>query len=447
MTAIGPFDDTIFALSSGGLPSGVAVVRLSGPAVRATLEALAGCVPPARRAALATFRDAAGLPLDSGLCLFFPGPASATGEDCGELHLHGSRAVVAAVLETLSGRPGLRGAEPGEFTRRAFVNGKIDLTGAEALADLVAAETEAQRRFALANAQGGHRALYEGWRQRLLSARALIEAELDFADEADVPGSVSDTVWADVAALRTEIAGHAAGYRRAEIIREGYRVVILGPPNAGKSSLLNALARRDVAIVTDEPGTTRDVLEVTLDLDGVKVIVADTAGLRAAAGRVEALGIARALERAGTADLIVALHDATAGESAGLSLPPGFAGAVLRVANKLDRMAEDAVPAGTDVAVSVLTGRGLDALVARIGSLAREAAGQVGEIAPFRRRHVALLEEAQAHLGAATEDETLALELRAEELRLASAALAGIVGAIGTEDLLDSIFRDFCIGK
>jgi len=233
--------DTIFALSSGALPSGIAVVRLSGPATRTVIRKMAGTLPPPRQAQLRDIKSGEGNLLDRGLVLFFPGPASFTGEDCGELHLHGGRAVVTAVLEALGAFPGLRMAEAGEFTRRAFLNGKIDLPGAEALSDLIAAETEAQRRFALANTTEAHRKLYDKWRQQLIRARALIEAELDFADESDVPGSVADTVWPEVAALRDVITAHAATYRDAEIIRDGFQVVIIGAPNAGKSTLLNAL--------------------------------------------------------------------------------------------------------------------------------------------------------------------------------------------------------------
>ena len=270
MSGQSPFRDTIFALSSGGLPSGVAVVRLSGPHVCAALEAIAGRVPPARVATLCRLRDSDGGKIDRGLVLFFAGPASFTGEDCGELHVHGGRAVVATLLRRLGGLPGLRQSEAGEFTRRAFLNGKIDLTGVEGLADLLAAETEAQRRLAVENAEGGQRTLYAGWRSRLVHARAMIEAELDFADEADVDGPVSEHIWKDLGELSGEIAQHCAGFSAAEIVREGFRVALMGAPNAGKSSLLNALARREVAIVTDVPGTTRDPIEIALDLRGGK---------------------------------------------------------------------------------------------------------------------------------------------------------------------------------
>ncbi|HVZ15163.1 MAG TPA: tRNA uridine-5-carboxymethylaminomethyl(34) synthesis GTPase MnmE, partial [Bauldia sp.] len=252
--------DTIYALSSGPPPSGVAIIRISGPRVRFGLETLIDSIPEPRRASLASVR-AAGELIDRGLVLFFPGPGSFTGEDVAELHVHGGRAVVAAVLRALSVLPGFRPAEPGEFTRRAFQNDRLDLTQVEGLADLIAAETEAQRRQALRQADGGLSRLYEGWRDRLIRARALIEAELDFPDEEDVPGSVSAEAWEIAAGLEEEIVNHLAD-RRGERLRDGVEVVILGAPNAGKSSLLNAIARRDVAIVTSEPGTTRDMIEV-----------------------------------------------------------------------------------------------------------------------------------------------------------------------------------------
>ena len=243
------------------------------------LETIANKVPEPRLAAYAVFRDGSGQPLDRGLLLFFPGPASFTGEDCAEFHIHGSRAVAAALIGALVSIPGLRVAEPGEFTRRAFLNGKVDLLQAEALADLVSAETEAQRRLAVYNSEGAQSDLYQDWRRQIIHARAMIEAELDFAEEADIPGSISDIVWDDLARLSVAMRAHISGYRAAEIIRDGFDVVIIGAPNAGKSSLLNALARRDVALVSDEPGTTRDLVEVELDIGGMKIRITDTAGM------------------------------------------------------------------------------------------------------------------------------------------------------------------------
>lgn len=419
------------------------MVRLSGEGTRHAIEEMTGTLPVARKAELRGIRNRDGLLLDRGLVLFFPGPNSFTGEDCAELHLHGGRAVVQAVLEALAGFEGFRLAEAGEFTRRAFLNGKFDLTEAEALSDLIAAETEAQRRFALANAETRHRALYDGWRQTLIQARAMIEAELDFSDEEDVPGSVAAQVWQDITALHQSLQKHAAGYRNAEIIREGYRVVILGAPNAGKSSLLNTLAQRDIAIVTDEPGTTRDALETALDIDGAKVILTDTAGIRDNPGRVEALGIERAISRAKDADLILALEDMSSDETVDAPTDVPF----LRVGNKADLPAENQNRREYDFQISVKTGAGIDALLAELRRRVGEATQDAAEILPFRQRHVQLIEEASRHAKTAIVSDDTPLELRAEELRLSANALGRISGTIDVEDLLDTIFSQFCIGK
>ncbi|TSE05899.1 tRNA uridine-5-carboxymethylaminomethyl(34) synthesis GTPase MnmE [Mesorhizobium intechi] len=439
--------DSIVALSSGRLPAGVAVLRISGPRTRFVVETIAGGMVKDRRAVLRKFRAPDGTVLDSGLVIFFPGPASFTGEDVAEFHVHGGRAVVARMLEIFSGFEGVRHAEPGEFTRRAFLNGKVDLVETEALADLVNAETEAQRRFAVQNAEGAQSELYLSWRRRLIHARAMIEAEIDFADEEDVPGSVSDTVWSDVRAMIGEIERHVAGFHAAEIIRDGFEVVILGAPNAGKSSLFNALARRDAAIVTDEPGTTRDLLEVTLDLGGLRVRLTDTAGLRDAPGKVEAIGIEKARAKADRADLLVLLEDIAAPGNIGPI--PGTA-RLLRVGTKLDLV--DGQEAGDaagkyDFVISVVNGIGVEAVLAEIGRRAAEAAGDVGDVLPSRLRHVELLGEANRHLLRATAEGAAGQELRAEELRLAADRLGRIVGAIDVEDMLDVIFSQFCIGK
>ena len=439
--------DSIVALSSGRLPAGVAVLRISGPQTRFVVETIAGGMVKDRAAVLRRFRAPDGTVLDSGLVIFFPGPASFTGEDVAEFHVHGGRAVVARMLEIIASFDGVRLAEPGEFTRRAFLNGKVDLVETEALADLVNAETEAQRRFAVQNAEGVQSELYLSWRRRLVHARAMIEAEIDFADEDDVPGSVSDTVWSEVRAMIGEIDHHIAGFHAAEIIRDGFEVVILGAPNAGKSSLFNALARRDAAIVTDEPGTTRDLLEVTLDLGGLRVRLTDTAGLRDAPGKVEAIGIEKARAKADRADLLLLLEDIL---SPGDVRPlPGKA-PLLRVGTKLDLLDEQAAgdAAGRyDFVISVMNGTGVEALLAEIGRCAADAAGDVGDILPSRLRHVELLGEANRHLLRAIDEHTGGQELRAEELRLAADRLGRIVGAIDVEDMLDVIFSQFCIGK
>ncbi|WP_136621619.1 MULTISPECIES: tRNA uridine-5-carboxymethylaminomethyl(34) synthesis GTPase MnmE [Mesorhizobium] len=439
--------DSIVALSSGRLPAGVAVIRISGPQTRFVVETIAGGMVKDRVAVLRKLRAPDGTVLDNGLVLFFPSPTSFTGEDVAEFHVHGGRAVVARMLETIGGFDGVRHAEPGEFTRRAFLNGKIDLVETEALADLVNAETEAQRRFAVQNAEGVQSELYLGWRRRLLHARAMIEAEIDFADEDDVPGSVSDTVWSDVRTMIGEIDRHIAGFRAAEIIRDGFEVVILGAPNAGKSSLFNALARRDAAIVTDEPGTTRDLLEVTLDLHGLRVRMIDTAGLRDAPGKVEAIGIEKARAKAHGADLLLLLQDLASPRDVG-SLPTEAP--TLRVGTKLDlleRHAASDAAGDYDFVISVKDGTGVDELLAEIGRRAAEAAGNAGDVLPSRLRHVELLGETNRHLLRATDGRTVGQELRAEELRLAADRLGRIVGAIDVEDMLDVIFSQFCIGK
>ena len=432
---------TIFALSSGSLPSGVAVVRISGARAAGAVDALCGALPRPRRLSLRQLLAEDGGVIDRGLVAFFPAPDSFTGEDCAEFHVHGGRAVVAALLARLGGLPDLRQAEAGEFTRRAFLNGRLDLTAAEALSDLVAAETEAQRRLAAVNADGRQRALYAGWRSRLLHARAMIEAELDFSDEGDVPGSVAAAVWADVAALRAGMESHLAGFRAAEIVREGFRVAIAGAPNVGKSSLLNYLAGRDVAIVSAEPGTTRDVLEVALDLGGVKVILADTAGLREEAGPVEAMGIERARGAAASADLVLLLEDMTDPRRVDV---PGDA-PMLRIGTKLD-LAHGAAKR-YDCEISTVSGAGIGSLLSEIGARAgaQAEAAEAGPV-PTRQRHVDLLESAIAGLSEAL-DATRELELRGEGLRTAADDVGRVSGAIDAEEILGAIFSTFCIGK
>ncbi|RWG58640.1 MAG: tRNA uridine-5-carboxymethylaminomethyl(34) synthesis GTPase MnmE [Mesorhizobium sp.] len=432
--------ESIVALSSGRLPAGIAVIRISGPKTRFVLETIAGGGIKGRFATLRKLMASDGSVIDHGLVVFFPGPSSFTGEDVGEFHVHGSRAVAAKMLETLTGFAGVRHAQPGEFTRRAFLNGKLDLVETEALADLVNAETEAQRRFAVRNAEGAQSELYSGWRRRLIHARAMIEAEIDFADEEDVPGSVSKAVWTDVAAMADEIERHIQGFKSAEIIRDGFEVVILGAPNAGKSSLFNALAQREAAIVTDEPGTTRDLLEVVLDLHGMRVRVVDTAGLREAAGKVETIGIERARAKAGGADLVLLLEDMVDPQPVG-AVPTGVP--LLRIGTKTDLMG--ARRGAYDVAISSKEGTGISELLDEIAGRAAAAVGGAGEILPSRLRHIELLEEAKDFLSAALSGQSL--ELRAEELRVATDRLGRIIGAVDVEDMLDVIFSQFCIGK
>ena len=435
--------ETIVALSSGRLPAGVAVIRISGPRTRFAFETICGSLAIPRQAAFRTFRSAKGEILDRGLALFFAAPHSFTGEDTAEFQVHGGRAVVAALLRELTGMEGIRHAEAGEFTRRAFLNGKLDLVQTEALADLIEADTEAQRRFAQRNADGAQSALYEGWRQRLIHARAMIEAEIDFADEGDVPGSVAATVWADMAALAGEIAAHIKGFSAAEMIREGFRLAILGAPNAGKSSLFNYLAQREAAIVTDEPGTTRDVLEVVLDIDGIKVVIADTAGLREAAGKIEAIGIEKAKAQGRGADLALILEDLAAPREMDIGW---LATDRILVGTKLDLVEGEQAQGPHEFRISTRTGDGIENLLDEIRRRVQKRMDMEGDVLPSRLRHVELLEDTLDHLSAAL-DIANPLELRAEDLRLAADRLGRIIGAVDVEDLLDVIFSQFCIGK
>lgn len=431
--------DTIYALSSGALPSGVAVVRLSGTGSFDACARIAGKVPERRRASVLTLRNGDGAPIDTALVLAFQGPYSFTGEDSIEFHLHGGRAVVRAMLDRLAMMPGLRHAEAGEFTRRAFENGKLDLVEAEGLSDMIAAETEMQRRLAMEQASGGLSALYESWAQGLTHARAMIEAELDFSDEEDIPGSVSATIWTSVARIASDIETHLAGSRAGEIIRDGYRVVIAGPPNAGKSSLLNALARREVAIVTDIAGTTRDVLEVHLDLGGYAVRLCDTAGLRESDDIVEAEGVRRARALLDKADLVLSLADIHSGMK-----PEAFDGDCLRIGTKADH--GETAP-GFDHLISSKTGVGIDRLVDAVRQKLKNRLTGASLSLPVRDRQVSYLREAHAHIEAALAMRDHSPEIPAESLRAAAVSLGRITGRVDVEDLLDVIFSSFCVGK
>lgn len=440
---------TIYALASGGVPSGVAVIRISGPECRFVLETMVGGHVPPRVAVLRSIRDRSGSTIDRGLVLWFPGPGSFTGEDTIEFQAHGSRAVIRALSATLSSFAGVHPAEAGEFTRRAFTTGRIDLTEAEGLADLIGAETEVQRRQALAQSEGTLRRLYEGWRADLIRARAMIEADLDFADEDDIPGSVIDEAITTVNGLLDAIGRHLGESDRGERIRSGLQVVILGPPNAGKSSLLNALARREVAIVTEEAGTTRDTIEVHLDVRGHPITVVDTAGLRETEGVVEREGIRRALERGRSADLVLWAQAPDLVESGGV---PEVDCPIWRVDGKGDLGAvEDrrgAALARVDrrFGVSTLNGRGLDDLVDALGAFAAERMASNGVAVPTRERHRAGLEAAVEALEGAIRLRNDP-EIAADFLRRAGDHLGRITGRIDVEDLLDTIFGSFCIGK
>ncbi len=442
---------TIYALSSAPGRAGVAVVRVSGPQAGDAVIALCGDLPKHRFASLRKLRNAEGVPIDEALVLWFEKPNSFTGEDVAELHIHGGRAVLAALFEALAKVPGLRLAEPGEFSRRAFENGRLDLTEAEGLGDLINAETEAQRRQALRQMQGGLSDLYEGWRARLTHALAHLEADIDFADE-DLPEGVAAEVRPQVARLREEIAGHLADNRRGERLRDGLMVAILGAPNVGKSSLLNALARREAAIVSDLPGTTRDVIEVHLDLGGYPVILADTAGLRDTADMVENEGVRRALKRAEAADLKLVVLDATRDV-----VPPETLQLIDRdaivIANKIDAgsIPENYTINGRPVLpVSVRSREGMDALLAALEQEVTARIGLTGSAGITRARHREALTDCVAALDrflAGNGRNNQAPELAAEDVRLAARSLGRITGRIDVEDLLDVIFRDFCIGK
>lgn len=440
--------DTIYALATAPGRSGVAVVRISGPEAGSALAALTGRPLPApRRAVLTKLRDPrTGDALDDALVLRFTAPASFTGEDVVELHLHGGRAVVTGVIEALAILPGLRLAEPGEFTRRAFENGKLDLTEAEAVADLIDAETTAQRRQALRQMEGALGRLYDGWRERLTRALAHIEADIDFAED-DLPGGVADAVRPVIAGLAGEIAAHLDDGGRGERLREGLHIAIVGAPNAGKSSLLNALARRDAAIVSARAGTTRDIIEVHLDLGGYPVVLADTAGLReAAADEVEEEGIRRARDRAARADVKVAVFDAATLPD----LDPATLDLIDRdtvvVFNKTDLATTDGLrPDLSPIMVSAHTGAGLKLLEERLTAFSADRLAIGSAPSLTRARHRAALTECRESLLRALNAPLP--ELAAEDVRLASRALGRITGRVDVEDLLDVIFRDFCIGK
>lgn len=450
--------DTIFALSTPPGRAGIAVLRLSGPASGAALEALgADPLPVPRRAHLARLRDPeGGAPIDRALVLWFPGPASFTGEDMAELQLHGGRAVVAAAVEALARRPGLRPAEPGEFTRRAFDNGKLDLSEVEGLADLIDAETEAQRRQALKQMSGALSRVTEAWRARLLPALAHMEAAIDFPEE-DLPAEVAAGIRGEAGSLAGEIASHLADERRGERLRDGLQVAIVGPPNSGKSSLLNALARRDAAIVAAAAGTTRDVVEVHLDLAGYPVTLADTAGLRELLGpsgdAVELEGMRRARQRAEAADLKLAVFDITTWPALDARTLALVDRDTLVVLNKcdlrpggIDGAKSPDLPGPPPFVISATGGGGLESLLA---ALEREVAARLGGAtaapAVTRSRHRRALLDCRTALERAAAAELP--ELVAEDLRLASRALGRITGRVDVEDVLDVIFRDFCIGK
>lgn len=440
--------ETIVALATAPGRAGVAVIRISGPAAGPALESLIGRRPPPRKAVCARFTDPeSGTVLDDGLALWFPGPGSFTGEDVAELHGHGGRAVVESLLDVLCAMPGLRVAEPGEFTRRAFEHGKMDLTQAEGLADLINAETEAQARQALRQMDGALARLYEGWRGVLVPLLAHVEAYIDFPDE-DLPDSLGEELHGRVAGLVSQIRAHLDDGQRGERVRDGLYIAVLGPPNAGKSSLVNAIAKREAAIVSATAGTTRDVVEVHLDLGGYPAILADTAGLREAADDIEGEGIRRALARAETADLRVAVFDGERWPAIDAATSALIDERTLVVVNKIDRCPEPGpfpIAGQEGMPISVKTGEGMDVLLFALEAEVRERLETRGAPALTRRRHRAALEECAEALARALT--APGIDLMAEDLRLATRALGRITGRVDVEDLLDIIFRDFCIGK
>jgi tRNA modification GTPase len=427
--------DTIVALSSGALPSGVAVIRLSGPNTTAVLERISTQLPEPRRLTLRLLRLGDDV-IDTGLVAWMPAPNSFTGEDTAELQVHGSPAVVRALLRGIAAMPGLRLAGAGEFTRRAFLNGKLDLTEVEGLGDLIEAETETQRQQAVARLGGGLSDKITAWRETLLSARAEIEARLDFADEGDVSSELPGSVVAAIERLSSELGDAVEGVSRGRIVREGLRVALAGPPNVGKSSLLNALARSDLAIVSDEPGTTRDVREVALDLGGRLVILVDMAGLRDTQSRAEAEGVRRAEAEIARADLVLWLVAPDVPP-----LEPPQAKPMWTVGTKMDLGAVSA-----EYALSATNGVGIGDLVTALTVFAESAAGAGAPALVSRERDLFALQSALQSLDRFISDGATD-EIAAEHLRQASLALERLLGRIDTEQVLDRLFAAFCIGK
>ena len=443
-----PRDQTIFALSSGRPPSAIALVRVSGSQAGKIVTALAGKLPPPRMAARALLRDVGQRPIDDAVVLWFPGPASATGEDVAEFHVHGGRAVLAALFAALSAFEDVRPAEPGEFTRRAFENGKLDLTEAEGLDDLIHADTDRQRRQALRQLKGllGDKA--RDWRAQIIEASALIEAGIDFSDEGDVPAELIAPALAKIKALLGEIEEVLAAQGRSERLREGLVVAIAGPPNVGKSTLMNQLARREVAIVSPHAGTTRDVIEVQLDLDGYPVTVIDTAGIRETDDPVEQEGVRRARARAADADLVLWLSD-----SPQVAIDQDGVAPIWTVRNKIDleeagrSLAEAVMPGQGIFQISASRGDGVPELIAALVGFAQRYFGGAEGGLISRTRQRKLLQETVASLQRCISVIGQGEELAAEELRAAAHSLGRLLGRVDVEDILDVIFREFCVGK
>ena len=443
-----PREQTLFALSSGPPPSAISIVRVSGPKAGTALTSLAGTRPVPRMAMRTLLRDARQQPIDDAVVLWFPAPGSATGEDVAEFHVHGGRAVLAALFAALSAFADVRPAEPGEFTRRAFENGKLDLTEAEGLDDLIHADTDRQRRQALRQLKGllGDKA--RDWRAQIIETSALIEAGIDFSDEGDVPAELMAPAMAKIRTLLAEIQEVLVGQGRSERLRDGLVVAIAGPPNVGKSTLMNQLARRDVAIVSPHAGTTRDIIEVQLDLDGYPVSLIDTAGIRQTEDPVEQEGVRRAHARAAEADLVLWMIDAQHRQSRHQGGAP-----VWMVRNKIDlEAAEPRALAGSgsrgpDFAISASRGDGIQELMAALVAFAQDFFGlsEAGLIGRERQRK--LLQETADALRRSLAVGGEGDELAAEELRTAAHSLGRLLGRVDVEDILNAVFKDFCIGK
>lgn len=435
--------DTIYALASGHLPCGVAVLRISGPQAFCCLNLMVDSQPKPRQATLKTLRRPGGSEiLDRALVIVFPGPASFTGEDCVELHLHGSRAVIRAVFAILEQQKSVRMALQGEFTRRSFESGKLDLTEVEGLSDLLSAETEMQRKHAIIQSGGAHRLLYQEWRSKLLECRAWIEAELDFSDEDDIPKDVSLRVNSQIQELHDDICQHLKNAAHGKRLRNGVQIILMGKPNVGKSSLLNWLANEQIAIVTDEAGTTRDLLEISVDLGGYPVVFIDSAGIRDSLNVVEKIGVGRAIQKSEEADLVIWLSDQD-----NIADGKGDIAINLHVRSKSDLI--DSLPEQlSDICyISTKTGIGMDKFIDVVSSRVADMCGVNDDILITRERHVKLLVNCVKNLVRYLDDTDLSIELSCEQLRLSSHDLGSITGLIDVEDILGNIFSEFCVGK
>ena len=444
--------DSIYALSSGAGKAGIAVIRLSGSSSREVLAGMAGSLPPPRRAVVRRIKDpSTGEVLDQAVVLWCPGPKSVTGEDVAEFHVHGSVAVTSGVFSAFGEFPDLRPAEPGEFTRRALANGRMDLVEVEGLADLLNARSSRQRQQAIHHLMGRASSVYEEWRLRLLGILARIEAAVDFIDEEGVADAAMKFVSRDVAALLHDMDTALAISRRASAVRNGIKVVLAGLPNTGKSSLLNALAKRDAAIVSSRPGTTRDVIEVSIEVDGMAIILADTAGLHdGSSDEIELIGMARTRRELAGADIVVWVFSPDIEGSA--KIPPSVSPALL-VRNKIDldedesRLYRNDFVGPLTVEVSARCDTGIANLISEIGRLAVEEHAYAGDAVVVRDRQKVAVMESIRRLNESRQHDPSQLELVAEDLRKASYALARITGRIDVEDLLTAIFSEFCIGK